>query len=635
MTDLVELLRSQLAAAEHRNDATAVKVAALRLGRRLDDADEVADVYRGALRWADTDAELLSALLVALGERGDVEERAQLTEQLVAVEPAETGAPRALELVALYESLGDDDGVLRALKLGYQRAPDNEALRQRLEARYRERGDFQGLAQTLLDAAERQEDPHSRVLLLRDAATVYAQQLAHAAGAAHLLSQALELTPDDLSLRIDLAHALSASSDHERAVSTLSDALTARDDDETPMRLELLLARSQAFAAGGDSDRMLADLESAFAIAPQRVAPSLGQAHEHCRQQAAEANDPERQREHTMRCVDMFLQQGARAEASELLGSWVQQVPDDLEALRRVRDIDTADERWERVATTCERLVQVETDAAQIDAVLALAHAYHALETPAEARSALEAVLTQQPANLQVRAELRDVYEQTGDRHQLAKLLMEDAAVLEDLTERRSLLLRAGQLFIELGDAAAAVPALRQALDVASDADTIAALADSYIALGWFDDANELLDENITAGRGRRTPQISMFFHRKARVAEAQGDRQKQLNFLQEAHTCAKKNGVVAAALADLAEQLEQWELAAKTLRTITLIDTNCPVSRPQAFARQARIAMRQGDEKNAKIWARRARREDPESAEITALLQELGEKVSIPPARR
>ena len=146
---------------------------------------------------------------------------------------------------------------------------------------------------------------------------------------------------------------------------------------------------------------------------------------------------------------------------------------------------------------------------------------------------------------------------------------------------------------------------------------------------------DELLDENITAGRGRRTPQISMFFHRKARVAEAQGDRQKQLNFLQEAHTCAKKNGVVAAALADLAEQLEQWELAAKTLRTITLIDTNCPVSRPQAFARQARIAMRQGDEKNAKIWARRARREDPESAEITALLQELGEKVSIPPARR
>jgi tetratricopeptide (TPR) repeat protein len=183
---------------------------------------------------------------------------------------------------------------------------------------------------------------------------------------------------------------------------------------------------------------------------------------------------------------------------------------------------------------------------------------------------------------------------------------------------------------VELGDAATAVPLLREAQElVPGDPTATSFLADAYILAGWFDDANDLLDAVIAQGRGRRTPEMAMFYHRKAQVAAAIGDHAQQLAHLQEAHLCNKKNGEIAAELADQAEEMGDWDLAAKTLRTITLIDSDCPITRGEAFLRQGRIAHRQGDEKSAKMWARRAKREEPESEDVDAFLMELGERPS------
>jgi len=85
-----------------------------------------------------------------------------------------------------------------------------------------------------------------------------------------------------------------------------------------------------------------------------------------------------------------------------------------------------------------------------------------------------------------------------------------------------------------------------------------------------------------------------------------------------------KKNGDVAATLANLAEELEDWDLATKTLRTISLLDTDCPISRGQAFLRQGKIAYRMGDQKGALMWARRAKREEPDSGEIDRFIEEI-----------
>jgi predicted Zn-dependent protease len=425
--ELVALLQQQLASAKEREDAMAVKAASLRLGRRLESEspEQGLAIYRDALEWAPEDAELLTVLLSRLDEDDDPRERASLTERLVKVEPAERAGERALELVAIYEALDDADGVKRALQLGNERAPDHPLLRERLQQSYRESGDFVGLARMLSEAAEKREDPEAKVALLREAAQVHREHLNDAAGAARMLEQASTLMPDSLDLRLDLAVALSRAGEHGHAIAALSESL---ESTEGPgFKLRLLVGRAEAHAAADNEDARIQDLEQAFEIDPGQVAPMLELAYDQRRQSAALEGNTEIERHQTMRQVEMMLAQGKRAEGSDLLRQWCDKQSDDVEALRRLRDIDTADERWEAVAATCRRLVEVEEGSAQVDAVLVMAHAYHALGQPESARDGLEKVRDAQPDNQEVRAELRKLYEAIGDQHKLASLLIEDS----------------------------------------------------------------------------------------------------------------------------------------------------------------------------------------------------------------
>ena len=134
------------------------------------------------------------------------------------------------------------------------------------------------------------------------------------------------------------------------------------------------------------------------------------------------------------------------------------------------------------------------------------------------------------------------------------------------------------------------------------------------------------LDEAI-AGTRRGSPDLSLYHQRKAYVAQAQGDQPAQLESMKKAHQCSRKNAVVACELADLAEELEDWDLAAQTLRTIATLDGDCPITPAQSLIRQGRIALRQDDKKRALLCARRAKMADSESEELAAFLQELGEE--------
>jgi tetratricopeptide (TPR) repeat protein len=638
--ELAALLERQLEAAEARGDGGAVKSAALRLGARLVSEGALERglaAYRRALASNPEDAELLTVLLGAMPETHDARERAGVCERLVAVEPAAPAARRALGLADLYDSLGDGDAALRALRLGCTRAPDDATLRTTLQERYRARCDWTGLADSLADAA-RLGPEIDRAALLREAAALHRERLADAARAAELLAAAVELTPDDAELRIELATTLGAAGDAARADETLSHALAGTPPGARERRLALLRARAGVRRGAGDDAGALADLEQAFEIDPESVASELEEVLELHRAAAARSGEAAGERRFTMRSVDVLLVQGKRGPASDLLAAWTDRAPDDAEALRRLRDVNTAEGRWEAVATCCERLVELEAGAAQVEAALGLARAYGELGRTDEARTGLECAYRQQRSSGPLRMALRHVYEHVGDQHALAHLLVEDAADAEKPDAKIAQLVRAGQIFLSLGDAVSAVPALRQAVGLGpGDPDVVILLADGYIMAGWFDDAGDLLDEAITAAKGRRTPDVCLFYHRKALIAQAQGDRRKQLANLQEAHLCNKKHGQVAADLANLAEELEDWDLAAKTLRTITLMDSECPIGRGEAFYRQGRIAHRLGKQSDALMWARRARREDPDSVEIINLLRELGEKVSLapPPPRR
>ncbi|HHH28695.1 MAG TPA: tetratricopeptide repeat protein, partial [Polyangiaceae bacterium] len=633
--ELVELLERQLLAARERDDHAGIKASSLELARRIEreDRERALEVLRAALANVGQDHDLLEALLGRLGAEDDPHERARLTEALLAIDEPERAGRRTLELVSIYEALEDEDGVLRALRVGTERSPDDQTIRQRLMDRYRERGDFLGLADTLLSTAERADSDGQRASLLREAATVRRDQLGDAAGAAELLRQARELQPDDDALTVELARALSAAGMQDQAVQIMSELLEATD--EPTRRTSLLRARAELRSAAGHEAGAIEDLEQAFALDAGSVAGELEEALTRAMDAAVTVGDGEAERRYTLRCVEVMLTQNKREESSNLLAAWTQRHTDDVEALRRLRDIDTADGRYRAVADTCQRLVYLEEGVAQVDAALGLSHAYQELGEPAGAREGLEHVRDLQPDSPQVRAELRKIYEQLDDQKELAKLMLEDSRAIEDAAERADLLERAGHILVDLGDTSSAIPPLREAHELSGNKPSIVVpLADAYIQSGRFDDANALIDAAVDAAKGRRTPEICVYLHRKAKVADAQGDKPRQLELLLDAHQTNKKNGLVAADLANLAQDLGELDLAAKTLRTITLIDSSCPISRAEAFLRQGQIAKAQGDAKSAKMWARRAKREDPEWAAVDQFLGELGERTSQLPGR-
>ncbi len=632
--ELGELLAEQLQSALERGDAAAAKNTALRLGRMRAEADpgEALAAYRAALELGD-DADLLGAMLERMDPEAEPHERAALLERLLSLAEGEQAAGLALELSELYASLDDDAGSLRALTMGNRQAPDDARLLERLEERYRDAGDYEGLTRTLIEAAQQQQSPKGKVTLLREAAALFRDRLSDAAAAVRQLEQACELAPEDVGLRAEYARALAAAGHQSTALQMLGEALESAEDDD--IRLDLLLTRARLQAQVQDDAGAIDDLEWALAIDAERAAPDLEAALDRVRAGAASAGDLAEERVATLRCVDLMLLQNDRERASALLTSWVERVDDDVAALQQLREIDTEDERWDAVVTTCERLVELENGSAQVEAALALALACRALDNEERARSGLEMASTAQPDSVELRAELGRLYRRIGARRELAAMLLSDAQDMDDDAERAAALHQAGSLLVELDEidqAAAAIPVLGEALELnPGHAPTIVALADAYILVGQFDDANELLDEAIEVAGGRRAASASMLLHRKAEVARAQGDMDARLDLLQEAHACSKRNGVVAAELADLAEELNLWDLASKTLRTISLIDSGCPISRGEAFLRQAKIALHQDDRKAALMWARRARREDPESEEARALLEQLGRSSSPP----
>jgi tetratricopeptide (TPR) repeat protein len=144
--------------------------------------------------------------------------------------------------------------------------------------------------------------------------------------------------------------------------------------------------------------------------------------------------------------------------------------------------------------------------------------------------------------------------------------------------------------------------------------------------MGEIDMADTILGEAIGDAKNKRSPTLALLLHRKGKVAGAKNDPETQLALLQQAFAADKNNGTIAAELADLAEVLEVWDLAVRVLRTITLLDSPCPISRVQAFLRQAQISFRRGDRQRAVLWARKAKHESPDDAEVASFLAHLGE---------
>jgi thioredoxin-like negative regulator of GroEL len=153
-------------------------------------------------------------------------------------------------------------------------------------------------------------------------------------------------------------------------------------------------------------------------------------------------------------------------------------------------------------------------------------------------------------------------------------------------------------------------------------------LIDLYMERGELDEANALADQAIQEQGGRRSKELGLLQQRKSAIMGAYGDVSQELSWLEQAFLSNRNDGEIAIQLADLAEQMEEWDVALKALRQISVFKEDLPVSKAEALLRQARIAAyHEEDVKRGILYAKKALQLEPEYEEAQAFLDEVSEE--------
>jgi tetratricopeptide (TPR) repeat protein len=261
---ITEFLLSRFDDAQRRGNRQTTVDVALRLGDLMERAQspDVARVYRAALIVAPDDREILRRVVAHLGPNDDARETAVLMERLLAVETEDRAPKLAWQLASAWESAGDHRAVQRTLELAYRAAPSDEAVHDRLEKWYRDRHLWAELAELMIKDAERM-GTRSALLRLREAATVYANQLGQPRKAAEVIGIALTRTPGSTELITEQANALAAAGDLDAAQQAIGNAI---GDLAGAPRVAMLLLRAGFRQQLGDDASAVSDLEEAYRL---------------------------------------------------------------------------------------------------------------------------------------------------------------------------------------------------------------------------------------------------------------------------------------------------------------------------------------------------------------------------------
>ncbi|MEZ4404089.1 MAG: tetratricopeptide repeat protein [Kofleriaceae bacterium] len=625
---LAEFLWSRFDDAVKRGNPETTVDVALRLGGHLEATGaSSAKVYRQALAVAPADLQLLRGAVATIGPDDDGATAAGLMERLLAVETPAQVPTITWHLVSAYQDAEDWASVQRVLELGHRGAPDDREIHDRLEQHYRDTQRWEPLARLMIADAERATDDATVVARLREAASVYSGELGQPLAAAGALRFATERVPGSPELVAELAAACAAGGDHGAAVAAIGRAL---DGDDAPIRglarVDLLLTRAGLRQQAGDDEAAVVDLEEAYALDRDRAAAALSDGLDRARTRASQAGDLATERAATLRLASLLVEHGDTERARELLIAWIERSPSDPDPLYLLRDMDAAIEHWDGVIAASTRLVYIVADEAQLQAALDVAEAAARVERPGDAIPVLELVHQAQPAADVLRAKLRELYEAAGAHRELAAILIADASLGTDPAAQFAGYKRAAELLLyNASDAAAAAAPAAKACELQPDDHGAAMLyVDVLIGSGKTAEAATVLEAAITAQK-KRSPELATMQQRMARVTGMLGDKDGQLGWLKKAFDVDRKNGEVAAELAQLATELGDYELALKPLRAITLMENPQPITRPMALLWEAKIEHARGNRAKAELWAKKALREDPAFAEAQQFLDELG----------
>jgi tetratricopeptide (TPR) repeat protein len=625
--EFAELLQQQFDRARDDRDVVAITELALRLGAAYGGTqpDAAADAYRAALEWDATHQGLLQALLGVMPADADPRDRAELMLRVLKTESGPHAGPMAYNLADTFASFQDDDRVLEALQLGVAACPTDKDLRQRLEMFYVEREQWRPLAELLMLEASRLGAGGEAVACYKQASALYRDKLGDVDGSAEALRAALALSPKDSSLLAEHARNLAAAGKHEEAIEDVGRLLEAHTTPDTG-RVELLRVRADLCLAAGLPGPAVQDLREAYQIARPAVADALVDALDALRRHAAQAGERAEAREASLQLVSVLDDAGQTDRARDVLAEWADEAEDDTEVLRALRSRDTIAQRWADVAAICQRLMDVEQGDAKIEAALGLADACEKLGQPADALPALQRAHEDAPDSLVLRQRLRSLYEQLGWHRELATLITGDAELVTDPADKLSLLLRAAELFLEVGEAAMASHPLSRALQLSPDDDrTRLMLVDLHLSLERVDEAAGIVEPIVSNAKRKRSPELAMFQQRMARISARRGDGAAQLRWLNTALETDRKSGEVASELAEASMAIEDYDTAMKALRTLTMMEDPRPITRALAFLKQAQIAVVRGDVQRAQHWARKAKSLDENLLEVDEFLARIG----------
>lgn len=627
------LLDRLLQAAKDRKDGDAVAAIALKIGRGLEatDRDGAIRLYRESLEWSPRDRALLEALLAMHGPDGDPRDRAFVLSKLLEVETGESAARTALELARIAGSLDDPGGVERALLQGYRACPSSKELREHLVSWYTEREDFSGLIDVIASDARHRKSKQEAVEQLREAARIARERLSDPARAADLLGEASALAPNDAALLEDLVHADIEAGRAERALSVLNDTITSGGaSSEARARLLSLRAKLRPQVEGREIATLRAsieDLDQALSLAGGGYETVLAELLEEQRTVANAMGDGDAERAATMRLAHLLQETGEQRRGLELLVAWVKRMPNDAEAVNGLGQFAAKAEKWSAAARAYQRLVEITDGPEQIEAAVRLANACERAGTPMEARPALEQVYAKAPQSETVRAQLRRMYEAAGAYAELASLMISEAEQAGDDETKFSRFVEAGDLSLRVPNGnQTAVDAYRHAHAIKPDDHRVTIrLADTLGALGDIEGAAGLLDKAIEAFGKKRSPELSELQHGMARVGRLAGDWEAVFAWLDAAVQTDRTNGAAASELAVVAMERGELDIAIKALQAITLLKNEAPMSKAEAYLRQAMIAEQRGDPKKAVFLAKRAATQDPTYGDAKAFIERLG----------
>lgn len=625
--DVTSLVAARLDAARDRQDGPSVARLALELGGRLEreDVARARDVYAGAIEWAPEELTLFDALARAAEQAGDASAAADALERSLPLR-SDADAARTVLRLADHRAAVDERGACVApLEAVWERTHAG-AVADRLETVLEAEGELRKLAQLHRARAEAAESDDEKVRRLRLAAALLRDALGDPEIASHVLRQARALRPGDDVLLDELVATLHASGDVPTLLRELDQVIAERPVTD-PIRGVFLGRRAQLRARQGDDDGALADFHAALDAGQLELRGALAEHLEDALARATRRGDAEADRRFGLALAALEESRGDADRARDVLRDLAVRHKRDRDVLRALAEHELRSGRASEAVDVLLDLALAEDSALVVPTALRAAEAAEAAGRPTDARPALERAREHDPADPRVVAALETVYEAAGANRELAELLVATADAQRDKNQKVARLVRAGKVLLDDPETA---PLALEPLQAAhatkpQDAEAVSLLSAALLAGGRLVEAREVLEESLAAFKGRRTREVSILNAALARIAERTGDRRGMLEHLVLALEADAQSSDVASWLAELALELEEWEIAQRALRAVTVAKGSPPMPRARAFFHLGEIAERQGDVRRAVQYLRRALEEDPELEPARALLSEIG----------